>query len=848
MRAILLVMAGLAVGCTKLATAPAKPTASPQDAKERDQRMDFHGDGLPPGARARMGSVRFRHGGKVLAVRFSPDGKILASGSEDSSVRLWDPTTGKELLKLDGHRFPVESVGFSPDGGTLASVGRDGAICLWELPNGRLLRRVNCHERAITSVSFSPDGQLLATGSLDLTVRLSEVATLREVRRLDEFRRGVLTVRFSPNGKLLATGDGGGGVHLWEVATGGKLRELRGHGAAVRGVEFTADGKTLASGGQDTAIRLWDVETGQERCKLWEPMHYVSAIAFSPDGRTLFSGSRESILLWSTETGKKVGRFFAYGWVRSLAVSPDGAVLAVGSDDWRVGLRSIATGAELAKPLGHRYGIWSVAVSPDGRKLASASADSTVRVWELATGRELLILKGHCAEVRAVAFARGGRAVVSVGDDRNLRRWDSATGERLGSFHVGEGIAHGGSSIEGVWFPNLSTVAFSSDGAIVATGGGGLVQAWDVNTAEKTFRLQMHEWAGDSAIGIPPEGTNLVTADDSVGDVPCRAIHVWDLASGDEVQRLLGYCGQILSVVFSPDGRGLAAAIVCDAHMPEVVSFVRMWDQETGELVLMLGRHSVQVTCAAFAPDGKTLATADENGTIQLWEIATAGRILERTGHQGQVECLAFSPDGRFLISGSRDGTALVWTLEPPATDLVVLPSDTNTGAIDILWERLAECDAGVAHRAIWRLTGRPARAIPFLERRLEPPTPKDLEDLLGLVAQLGHDDHAVRRRAFRELAKLGEQARPTLLAGIERYPSAEVRISTRSLLALLDPEVGKYSGEILRQTRAIRALEWIGTQDAREVLQNVANTSPWPLVETDAKAALKRLEGRGVK
>jgi WD40 repeat protein len=282
------------------------------------------------------------HTGSVFSVAFSPDGRLLASGSEDSTIKLWEVATGSLVRTLSGHTSWVRSVAFSPDGRLLAS-GSYKEIKLWDVASGSLVRTLSGHTSWVRSVAFSPDGRLLASGSEDSTIRLWEVASGREVRTLSGHTDEVRSVAFSPDGRLLASGSNDWTIKLWDVASGSLVRTLTGHTDIVRSVAFSPDGRLLASGSNDWTIKLWDVATG-------------SLV------RTLSGHTDE---------------------VRSVAFSPDGRLLASGSNDWTIKLWDVATGSLVRTLSGHTGSVNSVAFSPDGRLLASGSDDKTIRLWDI---------------------------------------------------------------------------------------------------------------------------------------------------------------------------------------------------------------------------------------------------------------------------------------------------------------------------------------------------------------------------------------------------------------------------------------------------------------------------------
>src|SRR5271166_2105352 len=203
-------------------------------------------------------------GSQVRSIAISPDGRSLASGFGDNTIRLWDLASGKELRRLEGHTNKVRSVAFAPDGRSLASGSEDNTIRLWDLPSGKEMRRLEGHTGIVSSVAFAPDGRSLASGSDDKTIRLWDLASGKELRRLEGHTSSVFSVAFAPDGRSLASGSDDKTIRLWDLASGKELRRLEGHASAVSSVAFAPDGRSLASGSDDNTIRLWDQASGKE--------------------------------------------------------------------------------------------------------------------------------------------------------------------------------------------------------------------------------------------------------------------------------------------------------------------------------------------------------------------------------------------------------------------------------------------------------------------------------------------------------------------------------------------------------------------------------------------------------
>ena len=346
--AVVLVLGFVATGTIVLAcrtaTGPSdKPSAaglveaSPQQKKERERKDDS-------AQQPKLSATLRGHTSYVSSVAYHPDGKTLASGSKDKTIKLWDLATGEEQATLEGHTDDVYSVAYSPDGKILASCSKDATIKLWDAKTRTGKGTLKGHGGGVSCLAFSPDKTTLASGSADQTIKLTDVATGKERHRLTGHTQMVWSVAFNPDGKTLASGSDDQTIKLWDVQTGKERATLKGHTLRVTSAAFSPDGTTLASGSEDETIKLWDVAEGKEWITLKGHKGFVESVAFSPDGRTLASGSLDgTVSLWDVATGAMQATLEGSSDVLSVRYSPDGKALASGSVDKTIRLWDVTT-------------------------------------------------------------------------------------------------------------------------------------------------------------------------------------------------------------------------------------------------------------------------------------------------------------------------------------------------------------------------------------------------------------------------------------------------------------------------------------------------------------------------
>ena len=575
------------------------------------------------------------HGFRLTSLAFSPDNVHVLSGSNDSTVKLWDARAGRLLRTLQGHSGPVHAVAFAAGGSRLASGSSDMTVRLWDPNTGRLVFTFAGHSDRVNSVAFSPDGTRLLSGSSDATMKLWDVATGQVLHTFTGHSSAITSVAFSPDGARLLSGSSDKTMKLWN-ASGGLQQTFVGHSSGINSIAYSPDGTRVLSGSSDRTMKVWDVVTGAQVHTFEGHSDAVASVAFMPNGTRLLSGSWDkTVRQWDARTGNLLHTFGGHlDRVTAIAISADGHQLISAGTMNTMQLWDATTGGH-ARTFGDGSSVaTSVAFSPDGARLLSGTTDNTVKLWDSTTGRLLHTFKveGHSSWINSVAFSRDGTRVLSGSDDKTLRLWDAATRRLLRTFDHSSAV---------------TSVTFAPNGRLLLSGSrDNAARLWDAETGTLVRTFQGHTGAVND-VAFSPDGTRIVSGSRD------KTLKLWDVATGQLLRTFAGHTQMVFSVAFSPDGRQIASSSF-DAT-------VKLWDTATGAILRSIAGHSSSVNAVAVSADGAWLLTGSYDTTMKLWD-ATSGRLIRSfVGHQSAVNSVAFSPDGRRIASAGGDGSTVLW-------------------------------------------------------------------------------------------------------------------------------------------------------------------------------------------
>jgi len=584
---------------------------------------------------------------------------LIAQGGKSVELKLWDTATGALITTLHTGSLQDPDIQFSPDGSLLTLCGlapddHGEQSYIWKLNSASPPDKPSATIPGTFKQAFSPDGKLLAAGGCDGTVRLHVMADLGSVHRppaLEQRPGGRVTaLAFSRDGSRLAAGRQDRGLTVWEVATGRIFAHYTDQDGPVVFVDFCLDGKALV-GCEGTTV-LWTRPLDQPGPRRLLPgvESQINSVCLSSDGRLLAAAARnQPVIIWNLSAGTKERFYLANNRsVDQVEFTPDNKSLILGCKDRQIRVWRFLDTPDLKRSLaGHQKEAWALTFSPDGSLLASGSDDHTIKLWDVDSERELLTLTGHSQTVTALAFFHEGDRLASVSLDGKVILWDlTRTGPDRRQVLASSSVLH-------AYDDRLRAVSVSSDDQhLAAAGSKGLIHICDVAEREVQFDLAGHT----GPVYALAYSTNPWVLASASAD---RTVRWWDPNSGAEIGNdKRPFTGDMRSVAFSTDGLMMAAG-----GDPRNVT---LWSMNSWEVTRTMTGHPLTVRSVAFSPDFKTIATGCDDEKVRLWDTVTGQQFYALLGHTDRINAVAFSPDGKTLASCDHKGKILLWKTRDP--------------------------------------------------------------------------------------------------------------------------------------------------------------------------------------
>jgi len=607
------------------------------------------------------------HAARITGVACSPDGTMIASSSEDGTLKLWS-TNGTLLRTLNTLPYATTALAWSPDGTKIAAgtyyggyyYGTPGLglTYLWQAPSGWTAANVSLVRIStnlygkVTALAFNPGSLWLASGcetgsNFVTSVSDGSLVATRPAYNTSVEPAAVTSVAFSTNG-LMASGCEDGTICVYNPNSSWNLAwsSTTAHTTNVTSVAFSPDGLYLATASLDQTVKIWSTTSWACLQTLTKHTNGASSVAFSPDGQKIVAGGVDgTVSVWNRANGTRLLTIAAHALpVTSTAFTPDGTRVISASDDDTIRIWSATNGAAILTLGGQRDYVGTVAFSPDGTLCASAGGDETIQVRNAISGALARTLPGHTDYVSAITFSADSTVLASGGGalDPTIKLWRLSDGAVL---HTISATTNG-----------VTALAFSPDGTILASGGDCTersIQLWNATNGVLLRTLAGHT-NGVTALAFSPDGNFLASGGRRFDNV----IKIWSVTNGTLTQSLYGHSNNIESVAFAPNGGCVAAG-------SSGTNALKVWQLSDGSS-RNFGSGTNPVFAVVFSPDGATLAAVDQN-TVQFWNVAA--KTLNQTYTQETVRpsSIAYSPNGNLLLCGREDGTVTMSTNSPGA-------------------------------------------------------------------------------------------------------------------------------------------------------------------------------------
>jgi len=605
-------------------------------------------------------SPQFRQIKGLEMASFSPDGKYLAIASHDTTARVWEVSSGKEIYHWE-HPARVFYAKYSPDGTRIVTACGDQMARVWDVSTGLLLKEFKQHQDAVLSARFSKDGKLLVTTSRDNTAIVWNVSTGSMQGTPFLHPSWVYNASFSPDGRRIVTACFDRKARVWDVATGQLVSAALVHGDAVVSAEYSPDGLLIATASLDGTVRLWDAYTFFPTVNNSVLKHSgrVMYANFSPEGNRIATACSDGTTrVWDLAANllrpQPIKDNFSLDGGRFLVLTNQASAPTNSARD-KIGSKPVSI-----PQISH--GLKQFTYSSDGSKLLSINTNGTgsssLTVWDLQTRKALAPSLSFSMELEGAALSRNSQKAITFYDNR-FQTWNLITRQPI-------------SSLTGC-DQKISSAEYNKDESQVIVTSGNLLSVYNASTMRLVFPSLPHP-GNVSYAEYSPDGKYLVSCCTDSQLTACFA-QLWDAQTGQPMGQPLQHRDGVFCALFSPDGQRVLTA--------SEDFTAAIWDVKNGNILLATLKHDDQVRAASWSADGRFVITASNDKSARVWDATTGEPITPPLVHAWNLTQARFFSDPRRLITSLSRNTAWLWELpmdNRPVQDMVLL-SEVLSGA-----------------------------------------------------------------------------------------------------------------------------------------------------------------------
>lgn len=581
-----------------------------------------------------LASMVFTHDEARMAV-WSPDGKRIATASNDKTVRVWNIDGSGEPIVFRGHSQGVRVLAWSPDGQRIASGSSDKTVCVWNSDGTGESVVFRGHDASVYTIVWHSDGNHLFSGARDNTLGMWSVDGTGKAVHLDATYGDLSAAAWSPDSARVVTGGRDGKVRVWNMDLQSVPKVLGAHEAKVESVAWSPDGRKIVTAGNDGSVRIWNADGSGKPVAFVGYRGLRTSIGISPDSsRVVVSGDTTAFKIANMDGSghpieMRTGRDFLM-----VTFSPDGKNLLSVERNGLIHVWNVERSTKARVLRGHKFGVYGAVWSPDGRRIATVGHDKTLRIWNARDLHASPIVFEYSAPFFSVAWSPDGKRVVTAAEDRTVGIWTVDSQEKPILLRGHEETVQG--------------VAWSPDGATIAScSSDQTVRLWKLDGLEKptVFRHSGVVYT----VAFRADGKRLVSSSKD------NTARVWNV-DGSTEPIILPHEHGVYGAAFSPDGRFIVTG--------GIDRIVRLWNADgSGTPKEFKGHTSVASIrgTRVFMPDGQRFVSSSDDGTAAVWNMNGQGEPLFLRSSNEAVNMVDLSPDGTRIMTASDDTHVTLW-------------------------------------------------------------------------------------------------------------------------------------------------------------------------------------------